>query len=92
MRICIHTEKLKSHLFPFNSAKLSNQFLVAGSESVVDVINTETGKIVHVFETKKDRIQSLNLLVCKDKKLILLAKEDRDGQESFESVISINLV
>ncbi|KAJ3343384.1 hypothetical protein HDU93_008749 [Gonapodya sp. JEL0774] len=54
------------------ASKLGKEFLVVGSTSVVDVINSETGKIVHVFETKKDKIRGLSLL-------FLLAEEEKDG-------------
>ncbi|KAJ3083932.1 hypothetical protein HK102_000828 [Quaeritorhiza haematococci] len=72
------------------ASKIGQEFLVAGSSSVVDVINSETGKIVHVFETKKDKIRSLELLVCKGHKLFLLAEEEKDGQKSA-SIIHILL-
>lgn len=68
------------------TAKLGTNFIVSGSQSIVDVINIDTGKIVHVFETKKDRIKSLSLLVCRGSRLFLLAEEDKNS-----SVISISL-
>ncbi|KXS17781.1 hypothetical protein M427DRAFT_96657, partial [Gonapodya prolifera JEL478] len=72
------------------ASKLGAEYLVVGSTSVVDVINSETGKIVHVFETKKDKIRGLSLLVCKGNKLYLLAEEEKDGTRSA-SVIHILL-
>lgn len=72
------------------STVLAQQFLVAGSPPVVDVINVETGKIVHVFETKKDRIKSINLLVCRHKTLLLIADEEKDGVKS-SSIIRIQV-
>ncbi|TPX67349.1 hypothetical protein SpCBS45565_g03850 [Spizellomyces sp. 'palustris'] len=72
------------------SGKLGDDYLVAGSTAVVDVINSETGKIVHVFETKRDKIRSLNLLVCKGEKLFLLAEEEKDGMKTA-SIILIEL-
>ncbi|KAJ3293461.1 hypothetical protein HK104_004432 [Borealophlyctis nickersoniae] len=66
----------------------SSDYLVAGSSAVVDVINSETGKIVHVFETKKDKIRSLELLVSKGDRLFLLAEEDKDNIKT-SSIIMI---
>ncbi|RKO86227.1 citron-like protein [Blyttiomyces helicus] len=77
---------------PLNfAAKLGTDFLVAGSSSVVDVINRESGKIVHVFETKKDKIRALELLVCRGDKLFLLAEEEKDGMKT-SSIILIELL
>ncbi|RKP21189.1 hypothetical protein ROZALSC1DRAFT_11709 [Rozella allomycis CSF55] len=70
------------------AAKLSHNLIVAGSHQVVDVWSAETGKIVHIFETKKNRIRSLKLLSCKGDRLFMLADEDRDGMKSV-SVICI---
>ncbi|KAI8850600.1 hypothetical protein BC829DRAFT_389171 [Chytridium lagenaria] len=61
--------------------KFGGDYLVAGSSTVVDVINHETGKIVHVFETKRDRIRSINLL----------AAHPKDGVKT-SSIICILLV
>eukprot|EP00842_Homolaphlyctis_polyrhiza_P006070 jgi/Hompol1/6464/HPOL_003551-RA len=61
------------------AARLGDDYLAAGSSSVVDVINSNTGKIVHVFETKRDKIQNLKLLVARGGKLYILAEEERDG-------------
>ncbi|KAJ3057492.1 hypothetical protein HK097_004013 [Rhizophlyctis rosea] len=73
------------------SSKLGADLLVAGSSSVVDVISSETGKIVHIFETKKDKLRSLELLVSKSNKLFLLADEEKDGVKTAQ-VILIQLV
>ena len=61
------------------ACKIGPDYLVAGSNSVVDVIDSHTGRIVHVFETKKDKIRSLRLLVARDYQIYLLAEEERDG-------------
>jgi hypothetical protein len=75
-------------LFSANSiARIGDDYLVAGSTSVVDVINTITGKIVHVFETKKDKIRSLSLLVAQGKQLYLLAEEERDGAKTAAIIL-----
>lgn len=68
-------------------AKIGDDYIVAGSTSVVDVINTSTGKIVHVFETKKDKIRSLSLLVAQGKMLYLLAEEERDGAKTAAIIL-----
>ncbi len=63
--------------------------LVAGSLMNVDIWLIDAGKIVHIFETKKDRIKSLDyLLVQSGYKLYLLADEDKDGQRCT-SIITI---
>ncbi|TPX36540.1 hypothetical protein SmJEL517_g01390 [Synchytrium microbalum] len=72
------------------AAKLGHDFLVVGSQSVVDVVNADSGKVVHVFETKKDKIRSLNLLVCRRNKLFLLAEEGQEGSKSG-GIIQIGL-
>ncbi|KAI8612467.1 kinase-like domain-containing protein [Chytriomyces sp. MP71] len=72
------------------AAKLGTKFLVAGSPAVVDVINIETGKIVHVFATKMERIRALRLLTCHSNKLFLQAEEDRENG-CVSSIISIEL-
>jgi hypothetical protein len=64
---------------------------VAGSTSVVDVISTDSGKLVHVFETKRDKIRSLSLLSCKGQRLFLLAEEEKDAVKTF-SIICVLLV
>ncbi|KAJ3262920.1 Structural maintenance of chromosomes protein 1, partial [Chytriomyces hyalinus] len=60
------------------AAKLGSDHLVAGSSTVVDVINIESGKTVHVFATKLDKIRELRLLTCHGNKLFLLAQEEKD--------------
>ncbi|KAI8593344.1 kinase-like domain-containing protein [Geranomyces variabilis] len=67
--------------------RLGTEYLVAGSSGVVDVINSDTGKIVHVFETKRDKIRSLGLLVCKGEKLFLLAEEEKDGMKTASIIL-----
>jgi hypothetical protein len=55
---------------------------VAGSTSVVDVINANTGKIVHVFETKRDKIKKLDILACRGNRLYVTALEEKEGAPS----------
>lgn len=72
------------------ASKLGQEFLVAGSTSIVDVISCETGKIVHVFETRRDKIKSLGLLVSKNEKLFLMAEEEKNDVKA-SSIILIEL-
>ncbi|KAI8840070.1 hypothetical protein BJ741DRAFT_530563 [Chytriomyces cf. hyalinus JEL632] len=72
------------------AAKLGSDHLVAGSSTVVDVINIESGKTVHVFATKLDKIRELRLLTCHGNKLFLLAQEEKDGTR-IGSIICIEL-
>lgn len=72
-------------------ARIGDDYLVAGSVSVVDIINSTTGKIVHVFETKKDKIRSLSLLVARGPLLYLLAEEERQGARTA-AIILIELM
>jgi hypothetical protein len=58
-----------------------NTLLVAGSATMVDIWSLDAAKIIHVFETKKDRIKSLDLLCVRNNtRLLLLAGEEKDGQ------------
>ncbi|KAJ1566316.1 hypothetical protein HK405_010290, partial [Cladochytrium tenue] len=61
------------------AGKLGNDYLVTGSNSVVYVINGTTSKTVHVFETKREKIKSLQLLSCRGSRLFLLAEEMKNG-------------
>jgi hypothetical protein len=70
------------------ASRLTNSLLVAGSQAVVDVWSIETGKIVHIFETKRDRIRSLNLLSCKENKLYMMAEEEKENVKT-SSIIQI---
>ncbi|KAJ3274129.1 hypothetical protein HDV01_003412 [Terramyces sp. JEL0728] len=69
------------------ATKLGTDYLVAGSNSVVDVVYSPTGKIVHVFETKKDKIRSLKLLVARNQQIYLLAEEERDGVRTVAIIL-----
>ncbi|KAJ3324983.1 hypothetical protein HDV06_005572 [Boothiomyces sp. JEL0866] len=73
------------------ATKLGTDYLVAGSNSVVDVVYSPTGKIVHVFETKKDKIRSLKLLVARNHQIYLLAEEERDGVRTV-AIILVELI
>jgi hypothetical protein len=75
----------------FFVASIGSDYLVAGSISVVDVIDSRTGRIVHVFETKKDKIRSLRLLVAHGSLIYLLAEEERDGVKTV-AIISVELI
>ncbi|KAH6572221.1 hypothetical protein BASA60_006722 [Batrachochytrium salamandrivorans] len=69
------------------AARLGEDYLVAGSTTVVDVINSVTGKMVHVFETKRDKIRSLELLVARGNKLYLFAEEEKDGNRTAAIIL-----
>ena len=56
------------------STYMGDQFLVAGSTMMVDVIQVSTGKVVHVFETRKEKVKSLALLFQKANQLVGLAR------------------
>ena len=63
--------------------------LVTGSYTSVDIWSMETGKVVHIFETKQDRIKKLNFLFVKNEvRLYILAEEEKDGT-NCSSIISI---
>ena len=64
------------------AAQLGSDYLVAGSTHGMDVIHKETSKIVHVFETKRDKIKSLALLACQHPFLCLEAEEESPGPSS----------
>ncbi|KAI3639968.1 hypothetical protein MIR68_001973 [Amoeboaphelidium protococcarum] len=67
----------------------TNVLIVAGSLSNVDIWSLDSGRIVHIFETKKDRIKNISLLLVKNScKLYLLANEEKDGQR-LSSVIVV---
>ena len=71
------------------STKIRN-YLVAGSQSIIDVIDINTGKIIHVFETKREKIRGLKFLVARDNLLYLLAEEEREAQKTV-AIIKIEL-
>jgi hypothetical protein len=75
---------------PLVFATRIKDYLVAGGQSIVDVIDSATGKIVHVFETKRDKIRSLRLLVGRDHVLYLLAQEEREATKTV-AVIMVEL-
>nr|KAJ3422933.1 Mitogen-activated protein kinase kinase kinase kinase 3 [Polyrhizophydium stewartii] len=69
------------------TTRIGEDYLVAGSTLVVDVINSLTGRIVHAFETKRDKIRSLSLLVARNTKLFLLAEEEKDGSRTAAIIL-----
>ena len=71
-------------------AILGKDFLVAGSDSVVDIINSHTGKIVHVFETQREKIRELKLLVCRENQFYLIAQEEKESLSNFIIAISLH--
>ncbi|RKO88914.1 hypothetical protein BDK51DRAFT_32830 [Blyttiomyces helicus] len=52
------------------------------------VINRDSGKIVHVFETKEDKIRALELPVCRGDKLSLLAEGKKDGMKTSSIILA----
>ncbi|KAI8814315.1 CNH domain-containing protein [Cladochytrium replicatum] len=70
------------------ASKLGEQFLVCGSEFVVNIVDASTRKVVHVFETKREKVLALRLLGCVENRLFLLVEEEKDGNWS-SSVIHI---
>ncbi|KAI9336092.1 kinase-like domain-containing protein [Obelidium mucronatum] len=73
------------------AAKLGTKYLVAGSKTVIDVIDIRNGDVVHQFATSLERIQRLQFLVSDKKRVLLLADEERDGLRSASSVLCIEL-
>ena len=64
--------------------------VVCGAMNMVDIWSLDTGRIVHVFETKRDRIKRLGLLmVHQEDRLFLMADEEKDGQRC-SSVLCIS--
>ncbi|KAJ3014354.1 UNVERIFIED_CONTAM: hypothetical protein HDU68_000327, partial [Siphonaria sp. JEL0065] len=61
------------------ATKLGSKYLAMGSNSTLDVIDIETGKIAHVFETSTNKIRQLRLLACQENKLFLQADEEKQG-------------
>lgn len=65
---------------PTTSAAAGSTLFSVGSATTIDVWSLEMGKIVHIFETKRDRIKRLDfLLVKKGNHLVVVADEDKDG-------------
>lgn len=72
------------------AAKSTNTLFAVGSTTTIDVWSLELAKIVHIFETKKDRIKRLGFLLAKKgNHLLVVADEEKDGQ-STSSVIHIH--
>ncbi|KAL7750289.1 hypothetical protein RI367_004462 [Sorochytrium milnesiophthora] len=69
---------------------LGTDFFAACGTTILDVWNVHTGKVVHIFETKKDRVRGLYLLRGKEGRVYLQSEEiGKDGQSTF-SVLSIS--
>ena len=52
------------------------EYVVVCSKSVIDVIDLNTGKIVHSFETKKESNRALSLLITNEDNLFVLATDE----------------
>ncbi|KAI9008377.1 hypothetical protein BC832DRAFT_530362 [Gaertneriomyces semiglobifer] len=86
------TEKTLNWRHPLTfHGRLTPTHLISGSATTLDVISLPSGKIMHVFETKRDKIKGLHLLVCKEGRVFVMAEEERDGG-AVGSVILIEVV
>ena len=72
------------------AAPLGPHCIAIISELCVDVLSTTTGKILHMFETARDRIRSLELLCSRSSKLYVSALEEREDYSSLVILIQIN--
>ncbi|KAJ3372465.1 Mitogen-activated protein kinase kinase kinase kinase 3 [Allomyces arbusculus] len=83
--------------------RLGNEYFAACSASLLDVWHVAAAKIVHIFETKKDRTRGISLLAARDAppgqqavpgapaggRVYLLSDEEKDGERTF-SVLCIS--
>jgi hypothetical protein len=75
--------------------RIGNDYFASCGATVLDVWQVGIGKIVHIFETKRDRIRALSLLVAKEGtvpgggRVYLLSDEEKDGEHTF-SVLCIS--
>lgn len=76
--------------FPCNYAAPLGPLIAVISELTVDILST-SGRIMHMFETARDKIKSLQLLRSKDSKLYVSALESREDYSSLIILIQINL-
>ncbi|ORX84492.1 hypothetical protein BCR32DRAFT_126921 [Anaeromyces robustus] len=53
-----------------------NDYVVVCSKSIIDVININLGKIVHIFETKKESHRLLSLLITNSDNLFIKATDE----------------
>lgn len=67
-----------SHSFP-----KPHSLCVVGVESIVDVWEVQSsGRIVHIFETKKNKLHDLSCLLIRENKCFLVAHEDKGSSTS----------
>ncbi|ORX42006.1 hypothetical protein BCR36DRAFT_363270, partial [Piromyces finnis] len=53
-----------------------NKYAVVCSKSIIDIIDINTKKIVHIFETKKESNRFLSLLITNNENLFILAIDE----------------
>ena len=69
------------------ASSLGNQCIAIGSILCVDIISITTGKTLHIFETAKDKIRSLDFLCSRFSKLYVSALEDREDYSNLVILI-----
>jgi hypothetical protein len=60
---------------------LQRVLIVAGHQSTVDIWHPLDNRLVHVFETRSDRIKSLHFLQAQQDRFYLAADEEKDGMK-----------
>jgi Tat protein secretion system quality control protein TatD with DNase activity len=71
------------------TAKMGTQYVAAGSSNLLDVwVVQQQPKIVHVFQTKKDKLQTLQLLTARDNKLFMVIDEST-AEQNTSSIVCI---
>ncbi len=69
------------------ASSLGNECIAIGSTLCVDIISMSTGQTLHIFETAKDKIRSLNFLCSRFSKLYVSALEDREDYSNLVILI-----
>ncbi|ORZ34192.1 kinase-like domain-containing protein [Catenaria anguillulae PL171] len=76
--------------------RVGSEHVALCGTTLLDVWHIAQGKVVHIFETKKDRLRGLSLLMSKDAgmgqpggKVYLLSDEEKDGEHTY-SVLCIS--
>lgn len=75
--------------FPCKYAAPLGPHLSIISELCVDILST-SGRILHMFETARDKIRSLQLLCSRDTRLYISALESRQDYSSLIILIKIS--
>lgn len=75
--------------FPCKSAaSLGPKCIAIISDLTVDILST-SGRILHMFETARDKIRSLELLCSRSSKLYVSALEEREDYSSLVILIQV---